>query len=427
MTHQSRQLMTFLRGIYETEFSEEVCLARLCDVYEQLSDGMSVGQHLLHTSIDQLRSPMARSRNYSSQSTATDPFHSPSIVCHIPHIIMKMQIALLSLTSLLAQTAAFSPLPGISTTPEHAIRMSPLFMGRAAAVRAATKSKTDLKKAKTNALYGKKIVMAVKQGGSPSPDANKQLADVIKQAKANNVPVDVSDKDLHLHFHTCAHNRITFHRFRENPQPISKSMRSKIYFRSRIYSILAFFQFHILSSQNINRAIKKASEANVGDFAESTFEAYGFGGASMVINVLSDNPNRANADVKSTVTKRKGKMAESGSVLFMYDRKGKVDVPDAVVDEEALLDAAIEADIEDFLLEECDGEGSSTILVEPTDAAKMLDVVKEMGFEQAKMELCYISKAPVECTDEEFEANMNIIDALEELDDVDSVEHNMSN
>jgi YebC/PmpR family DNA-binding regulatory protein len=281
---------------------------------------------------------------------------------------MKMQIALLSLTTLFAQTAAFSPLSGISTTPEHATRMSPLFMGRAAAVRAATKSKTDLKKAKTNALYGKKIVMAVKQGGSPSPDANKQLADVIKQAKANNVPVD-----------------------------------------------------------NINRAIKKASEANVGDFAESTFEAYGFGGASMVINVLSDNPNRANADVKSTVTKRKGKMAESGSVLFMYDRKGKVDVPDAVVDEEALLDAAIEADIEDFLLEEGDGEGSSTILVEPTDAAKMLDVVKEMGFEQAKMELCYISKAPVECTDEDFEGNMNIIDALEELDDVDSVEHNMSN
>ena len=183
----------------------------------------------------------------------------------------------------------------------------------------------------------------------------------------------------------------------------------------------------LLPLQNINRAIKRASEANAGDFSESTFEAYGFGGASLVINVLSDNPNRANADVKSTVNKRKAKIAESGSVLFMYDRKGKIEVPDAVIDEEALLDAAIEADIEDFILEEGDEEGSSVVLVEPTDAGKMIDVVQGMGFESAKMSLAYISKAPVECTDEDFEANMAIIDALEELDDVDSVEHNMSN
>ncbi len=183
----------------------------------------------------------------------------------------------------------------------------------------------------------------------------------------------------------------------------------------------------LLPLQNINRAIKRASEANAGDFSESTFEAYGFGGASLVINVLSDNPNRANADVKSTVNKRKAKIAESGSVLFMYDRKGKIDVPDAVVDEEALLDAAIEADIEDFILEEGDEEGSSAVLVEPSDAGKMFDVVQGMGFESAKMSLAWITKAPVECTDEDFEANMAIIDALEELDDVDSVEHNMSN
>lgn len=67
-----------------------------------------------------------------------------------------------------------------------------LFMGRAAAVRASTKAKTDSAKAKTNGLYGKKIVMAVKQGGSPDPVANRMLADVIKQARINNVPVDVS-------------------------------------------------------------------------------------------------------------------------------------------------------------------------------------------------------------------------------------------
>ena len=66
-----------------------------------------------------------------------------------------------------------------------------LFMGRAAAVRAATKGKTDAAKAKTNAIFGKKIIMAVKQGGSPDPNANRSLANIIKAAKANSVPVDV--------------------------------------------------------------------------------------------------------------------------------------------------------------------------------------------------------------------------------------------
>jgi len=105
----------------------------------------------------------------------------------------------------------------------------------------------------------------------------------------------------------------------------------------------------VLLSQNINRAIKRASEAATGDFSESTFEAYGLGGASFVINVLSDNANRATADVKSAVGKNNGKMAESGSVLFMYDRKGKIVVP-AALDEEALLEAAIEAGCEDMEL-----------------------------------------------------------------------------
>jgi transcriptional/translational regulatory protein YebC/TACO1 len=150
------------------------------------------------------------------------------------------------------------------------------------------------------------------------------------------------------------------------------------------------------------------------------------GGASFVINVLSDNANRANADVKSTVNKRNAKIAEQGSVLFMYDRKGKVEVA-AVVDEEQLLDAAIEADIDDFLLEEGEEEGTSLIYVEPKDANNMAEAVKGMGFEETKMSLAWVSKAPVECSDEDFEKNMQVIEALEELDDVDSVDHNMSN
>ena len=243
-------------------------------------------------------------------------------------------------------------------------------MGRAAAVRAQTKGKTDAKKAKTNALYGKRIIMAVKQGG-PDPNANRALGDIIKAAKGNNVPVD-----------------------------------------------------------NINRAIKRASSSDTANFSESTFEAYGFGGASMVINVLTDNDNRANADVRAAVGKNNGKMAEQGSVLFMYDHKGKLEVPGSL-DEEELMEAAIESDIDDFelILEESEDDGTTSIVyVEIKDTGAMFEAIKGMGFEKGlKMDLNYVTKAPMEVSDEDFESNMKIIDALEEFDDVDSVVHNMSN
>ena len=256
------------------------------------------------------------------------------------------------------------------TQPSYAtFLLSPLFMGRAAAVRASTKAKTDAKKAKTNAVFGKRIIMAVKEGGSPDPVANQALAVVIKQAKASSVPVE-----------------------------------------------------------NINRAIKRASEGSAGDFKESIFEAYGHGGASFVINVLTDNNNRATSDVRSAVNRREGKMAESGSVLFMYDRKGMIEVS-ADLDEEALLEAAIEAGCDDMEMVAGDVEGTTVIYTGPKEASLMLDAIKSLGIaeDSLKLSLVHVSKAPVECDNKDFEKNMEIIEALEDLDDVDSVEHNMSN
>ena len=99
----------------------------------------------------------------------------------------------MAFTSLLQQRSAVPTQVRPEQQQREGIVSTALFMGRAAAVRAATKSKTDAKKAKTNAVFGKKIIMAVKAGGSPDPIANKKLGDIIKQAKANSVPVEVSD------------------------------------------------------------------------------------------------------------------------------------------------------------------------------------------------------------------------------------------
>ena len=125
-------------------------------------------------------------------------------------------------------------------------------------------------------------------------------------------------------------------------------------------------------------------------------------------------------------------MAEQGSVLFMYDRKGKLEVPsDVVIDEEVLLEAAIEFDIDDFELIPSENDDEPNIVyVEPKDTNNMFEALKSLECtkdKEMKMELVYVSKAPVEVSDSDFEANMKIIDALEDLDDVDSVEHNMSN
>lgn len=119
-------------------------------------------------------------------------------------------------------------------------------------------------------------------------------------------------------------------------------------------------------------------------------------------------------------------MAESGSVLFMYDRKGVVEV-DAELDEEAVLEAAIEAGCDDYDIVPGDQPGTSLIYTDPKEVSMMNDAIQSLGHDKTKFYLAYVSKAPVECTNEDFDKNMEIIDALEELDDVDSVEHNMSN
>ena len=133
-----------------------------------------------------------------------------------------------------------------------------------------------------------------------------------------------------------------------------------------------------------------------------------------MISVLTDNDNRANADIRSTVNKRDGKMAEYGSVLFMYDRRGAVTVK-GEVDEEALLEAAIEAGVEDYELVDGDEEGTSVVYSEPKEVSLLLEALTAIGNaeEDLKMSLVHVSKAPVEVSEEEFEKNMAMVDALE--------------
>lgn len=243
-------------------------------------------------------------------------------------------------------------------------RTQVVMMGRRAAKNAARKGKSDAIKAKLYARYGKKVVMAVKAGGADTV-ANAQLAQVVRDAKTAGVPV-----------------------------------------------------------ANIERAIKSASSQDAKDFKESTFEAYGAGGAGIIINVLSDNANRASADVQSTIKKKNLKLASPGSVLFNFERKGRINV-DADLEEDQVLEIALEAGAEDFEIFPGDTDGTSMVITLVNDLGLMQNALSDAGLPVVDANLAYMPTLTVECSEEDIEANFAAIEALEDLDDVDSVEHNM--
>jgi transcriptional/translational regulatory protein YebC/TACO1 len=156
---------------------------------------------------------------------------------------------------------------------------------------------------------------------------------------------------------------------------------------------------------------------------------------SFMISVLTDNPNRASAEVKNAVNKAgrgKAKMAESGSVSYLYERKGRIVLGKGEVDEEKVLDVCLEVGVEDFEFSEGEDDGSGeeadVVYTSQGDLALLRDGILEgQGVEARSAELCYKSKAPVVVGEEDFELNMDLVDALEELEDVDKVEHNMDN
>ena len=98
--------------------------------------------------------------------------------------------------------------------------------------------------------------------------------------------------------------------------------------------------------------------------------------------------------------------------LFMYDRRGKVEVQ-GELDEEKVLEAAIEAGVDDYEIVAGDEEGSSVVLTDPKEVALMNEALQSIGLKDTKMSLGYVSKAPVEVSEEEFDSNMGIIEALE--------------
>lgn len=225
------------------------------------------------------------------------------------------------------------------------------------------KGKEDAKRGKIFTKLARTIMVAVREGG-PDPEFNPALKAAIDKAKAANMPND-----------------------------------------------------------NIERAIKRgAGETDGQNFEEIIYEGYGPAGIAVFVECLTDNRNRTAPEIRHAFDKAGGNLGQSGSVTFMFDRKGLIAIErDDSIDEDELTMLAIELGAEDFEAEE---EGFE-IITAPEDFDRVRNGLSEAGYKFAMAELTYIPQTTVTLTDpEDIKKMEKLIDMLEDNDDVQAVHHN---
>ena len=228
------------------------------------------------------------------------------------------------------------------------------------------KEKTDAQKAKIFTKIGKEITIAVKEGGG-DPASNARLRDLIAKAKANNVPND-----------------------------------------------------------NIERTIKKAMGGTGENYEEVVYEGYGPAGVAVIVEATTDNRNRTAGNVRSYFSKYHGNMGQTGCVSFMFEEKGVIVITDedGKIDEDVLMETALEAGAEDFSGE----DGVFEIYTVPDDVYAIEEALKAAGYVIASAEKTKVPQNTVELTNEDDIKFMTLlIEKLEEDDDVMEVYHNCDN
>jgi YebC/PmpR family DNA-binding regulatory protein len=228
------------------------------------------------------------------------------------------------------------------------------------------KEKTDAQRAKIFTKIGKEMAIAVKAGG-PDPATNSKLAQLIAKAKANNVPND-----------------------------------------------------------NIERTIKKALGSTGENYEEVVYEGYGPAGIAVIVEATTDNRNRTAGNVRAYFSKYHGNMGQTGCVSYLFTEKGVIIISneDEDIDEDKLMETALEAGAEDFASE---GEVFE-IYTEPDDMYAVKEALEAAGYTVASAEKDKIPSNYVTLENEEEIKFMGLlIEKLEDDDDVMNVYHNWEN
>lgn len=177
-----------------------------------------------------------------------------------------------------------------------------------------------------------------------------------------------------------------------------------------------------MPKENIQKAIDKAKGASEGENFESIrYEGYGPGGVAIMVDCLTDNRNRTASLVRSTFSKRGGNLGTDGSVSYLFERKGLIEIPKEYNEEEVMM-AALDAGATD--METLD---TSYFITTPADAfITVKDALTQLGVaEFLTSEVRFVPSNEIETDDETKEKVMNLVNQLEEIDDVQDVYYNL--
>jgi YebC/PmpR family DNA-binding regulatory protein len=222
------------------------------------------------------------------------------------------------------------------------------------------KGRQDAARSKLFSKLSKEITVAAKMG-DPDPEKNPRLRLAVKEAKSVSVPKDV-----------------------------------------------------------IERAIKKATGGDAESYDEIRYEGYGPGGVAVIVETMTDNRNRTASNVRSTFSKNGGNLGETGSVSFMFDRKGAVEYPASVGDADTVMEAAINAGAEDVE----SSEDGHTIYTSDTDLNDVSNALEAALGESDSTKLIWKPQTTTELDLETAQKLFKLIDALEDDDDVQNVTAN---
>jgi YebC/PmpR family DNA-binding regulatory protein len=177
-----------------------------------------------------------------------------------------------------------------------------------------------------------------------------------------------------------------------------------------------------MPKDNIDRAIKKGTgDVDGVVYDEILYEGYGPGGVAVLVETMTDNKNRTVADVRHFFAKNNGNLGESGCVAWMFDQRGVISVDAEGVDEEQLMELALEAGAEDVIAD----EESFEIHTAPEDFNAVVEQLEQSGIKMSEANISMVPKNTIEVTEEKVASNLlRLLESLEDHDDVQKVHAN---
>lgn len=177
-----------------------------------------------------------------------------------------------------------------------------------------------------------------------------------------------------------------------------------------------------MPKDNIERAIKKGTgELGGSDYVELTYEGYGPGGVAILVETLTDNKNRAAANVRTIFSKTGGNLGATGSVAYMFARKGVIEYDAETVNEDEIMEVALESGADDVEAE----DGVITVTTDPSAFEATLEALQAKGFESLSASISMVPDTYQSVDEETTRKVLRLIERLEEDDDVQNVYSNI--